>query len=343
MAPIVSEEQEALIEAVRGWLAARTDLARSRSGEPGLPAPGKPAGAAELGLIGLLREDSGGTHADLALVVEELGRAGSPLPMAQAALVCGLLDEQGLDPALADELVAAETLVVPALPDPDGTPVSARDGADGTLSLTGRAPFVVGGATADHYLVPAVRADGSSVLALVAAGDCVRTARTGIDLTRDLVSVEFAKAPAASWKAADTAFLEDVTALHHAADALGAADRLLEMTVRYVKERRQFGRVIGGFQAVKHHCANMALDVETARAAVRAAAEAPEDRAGIASAVSFVKEACSRVAGTALQLHGGMGFTWEHDLHLFLRRIKADELLGGTPRAHRARLADLTV
>jgi len=343
MALIVSEEQEALVEAVRGWLADRTDLARPRADEPHLLAPGELASAAELGLIGLLREDSGGTHADLALVVEELGRAGSPLPVAQAALACRLLDEPGLDPALADRLAEAEALVVPALPDPDGAPVSAADGADGTLLLTGRAPFVVGGATAGHYLVAAVRADGSPVLALVAAEDCVRTARTGIDLTRDLVSVELAEAPAAVWKEADTAFLEDVTALHHAADALGAADRLLGMTVRYVKERQQFGRVIGGFQAVKHHCANMALDVETARVVVRDAAENPGDRVKVASAVSSAKEACSRVAGTALQLHGGMGFTWEHDLHLFLRRIKADELLGGTPRAHRARLADLTV
>jgi len=341
MAPIVSEEQEALVEAVRGWLAARTDLARPRADEPRLLEPGDLAGTAELGLTGLLRD--GGTHADLALVAEELGRAGSPLPAAQAALVCGLLDELGLAPALADRLAAAEALAVPALPDPDGAPVTAADGADGGLTLTGRAPLVPGGATAGHYLVPAVRADGPSVLALVAAEDCVRTARTGIDLTRDLVSVEFAAAPAAAWKEADTGFLEDVTALHFAADALGAADRLLEMTVQYVKERQQFGRVIGGFQAVKHHCANMLLDVETARVCVREAAEDPGDRAGLASAVSYAKEACSRVAGTALQLHGGMGFTWEHDLHLFLRRIKADELLGGTPRAHRARLADLTV
>jgi alkylation response protein AidB-like acyl-CoA dehydrogenase len=119
------------------------------------------------------------------------------------------------------------------------------------------------------------------------------------------------------------------------------------MTVRYVGERRQFGRAVGSFQAVKHHCATMALDVECARGAVRAAAQAlgADDpaarRAQVSSAVSFAGEACSRAAGTALQLHGGMGFTWEHDLHLLLRRVKTGELLGGSPRHHRSRLFDL--
>jgi alkylation response protein AidB-like acyl-CoA dehydrogenase len=199
--------------------------------------------------------------------------------------------------------------------------------------------------------VPAVAEDFSHVIALVPAdaGGLSRSVRTTLDLTRDFAAVDLdaVRVEAGNWTAVQedaVAALADALALHHAADSVGAADRLLEMTVRYVQERRQFGRAVGSFQAVKHHCANMALDVECARATVRAAAQAlgSDDvaarRAEVSSAASFAGEACSRVAGTALQLHGGMGFTWEHDLHLLLRRIKAGELLGGSPRLHRARL-----
>ncbi|ROO87920.1 alkylation response protein AidB-like acyl-CoA dehydrogenase [Actinocorallia herbida] len=340
MALIMSEEQEALVEAVRGWLADHTTLERAKAEDPILFALEDLAAPAALGLTGLLRD--GGTHADLALVAEELGRAGSPLPLGQAALVCAALDELGLAPALADEIAEGRILAVPALPDPDGAPITAEQGPDGSLVLRGTAPFVVGGASAALFLVAAVGPEGIPVLALVEA---LAQRRTSIDLTRDIASVEFAATPVAAgrWHAADHTPITDAVALHLAADALGAASRLLDMTVRYVKERRQFGRVIGGFQAVKHHCAGMALDVESSRELLRYAAEEPGDRVRVASAVSYAKDACSRVAGMALQLHGGMGFTWEHDVHLFLRRVKADELLGGTPREHRERLVTLTV
>ena len=359
---LISEEQEALAGTVRDWLAGRTDLAAAhadRTGEP-LARPADLRAAAELGLVGLLREAEGGTHTDLALVVEELGRAASPLPLGQAALACRALDDAGIGGGAADRVAAGSFLVVPVLPEPDESPVraSAAD-ADGAVVLDGRAAVVAGAPAADGFLVAATGPGGEPVLALAAADTpgAGLTERTVLDITRDFaaVALESVRVPSGSWAAVspETAeHLTDALALHHAADAVGAADRLLAMTLRYVKERRQFGRVIGGFQAVKHHCADMAVDVERARAVVRAAAralgsgalgsgDAAARRLRVAEAAAIAGESCSRVAGTALQLHGGMGFTWEHDLHLFLRRIKTGELLGGTPRYHYARLMDL--
>jgi alkylation response protein AidB-like acyl-CoA dehydrogenase len=116
------------------------------------------------------------------------------------------------------------------------------------------------------------------------------------------------------------------------------------MTLEHVRVREQFGRAVGSFQAVKHHCANMAVDLELSRASVLSAmraldgADAAERAVAVSAAASHAGEACSRIAGLALQLHGGMGFTWEQRVHVFLRRIKTDELLAGTPRWHRERL-----
>jgi alkylation response protein AidB-like acyl-CoA dehydrogenase len=129
-----------------------------------------------------------------------------------------------------------------------------------------------------------------------------------------------------------------------AADAAGAAERITELTTEYAKNRVQFGKPIGSFQAVKHHCADMVIAVEASRAAVRAAFEAlgdPEGEALLAAdiASSYCGPACSRVCGLAVQVHGGIGFTWEHDAHLFMKRAKLDESLFGTPLWHRRRMA----
>ena len=130
-------------------------------------------------------------------------------------------------------------------------------------------------------------------------------------------------------------------------DAVGAAERILEVSNAYAKERFQFNRPIGSFQAVKHHLANMFTDVEASRAAVSFAVEALDSggdvRHAAAVATSFAGPACSRVATLAVQVHGGIGFTWEHDAHLFLKRVKLDEALFGSPKWHRQRLAQLLV
>ncbi|MFA1546050.1 acyl-CoA dehydrogenase family protein [Actinomadura chokoriensis] len=353
---VISDEQEALAGTVRDWLAERTDLAAAHADRDGRPMSGPEdfRAAAELGLVGLLRDAEGGAHADLALVVEELGYAASPLPLGQAALVCRALDDAGFGGDMADRVAAGAALVVPVLPEPGEEPVRASAGPDGALALDGRVAIVAGALGADAFLVVAESADGAPVLALAPADlpGIALTERTSLDITRDFaaVALEGTAVQAGSWTAVEPETAERLggaLALHHAADAVGAAGRLVAMTLHYVRERRQFGRVIGGFQAVKHHCADMAVDVERARVTVRAAARALDAgdpgarRLRIAEAAAIAGEACSRVAGTALQLHGGMGFTWEHDLHLYLRRVKAGELLGGPPRYHYARLMEL--
>jgi alkylation response protein AidB-like acyl-CoA dehydrogenase len=135
-----------------------------------------------------------------------------------------------------------------------------------------------------------------------------------------------------------------VAAVAAACDATGATERVLEVTSEYASQRMQFGKPIGSFQAVKHHCANMAVSVETSRAAVRAILDvldgdpaAWSERAAVAA--SYVGPACSAACGLGLRVHGGIGFTWEHDIHLFLKRVKLDEVLFGTPAWHRQRLA----
>jgi alkylation response protein AidB-like acyl-CoA dehydrogenase len=171
-------------------------------------------------------------------------------------------------------------------------------------------------------------------------------AMTTLDLTRSWARLDLG-GPIDSWVALPGGTLQrvsDALAVHRAFDALGGAARLLEMTVAYANQREQFGAAIGSFQAVKHHCADMAVGVEAGRAALWAAAlaldEAPAERRShtASAAVAYAKAAASRVAGTALQVHGGIGFTWEHDLHLFLRRIKVDEAVDGTVAEHRAAL-----
>jgi alkylation response protein AidB-like acyl-CoA dehydrogenase len=129
-----------------------------------------------------------------------------------------------------------------------------------------------------------------------------------------------------------------------AIDSVGVAARLLAMTVSYTKERTAFGKPIAAFQAIKHRCADMLIQLESARVAVWRAAVAVRDGApDAAEAVSIAKffatEAASYVAGQALQLHGGIGFTWEHDLHILLKRAKANEVICGTTAWHRERLA----
>ena len=175
-----------------------------------------------------------------------------------------------------------------------------------------------------------------------------------VDETRRLFTVTFDRVtvPAARLMCEPGAdaerLLDQVLALGvvaAAGDATGAAERALEVTATYAKERMQFGKPIGSFQAVKHHCANMAMAVEASRAATRAAAEAldgdpTEWSTAAAITASHVGPACSEVCALELRVHGGIGFTWEHDTHMHLKRVKLDEVLFGTPSWHRRRLAD---
>jgi alkylation response protein AidB-like acyl-CoA dehydrogenase len=276
----------------------------------------------------LLTSEMGGTHVDLAVVAEEHGYAASSLPVADLAIAAWLLNSVGQPSESALTAMAFG-------------PGAHADGA--AMRLNGLSSPVPMAADVDAVAVVG-RVDDKEYLAVLAAPTL--TTMTTLDLTRtwarldlDVTVDEWTELPPGT-----VALLRDALAVHRAFDALGAAARLLDLTVSYAGQREQFGAPIGSFQAVKHHCADMAVAVEASRAALWAAALALDTASAIArsraasAGAAYAKAAAARVAGNALQVHGGIGFTWEHDLHLFLRRIKVDEAFDGTVAEHRAAL-----
>jgi alkylation response protein AidB-like acyl-CoA dehydrogenase len=319
-------EQEQLADSERSWLVRNDPIARLRQALDTAPITVDPAAvahAAESGLLALLTPDVGGTHVDLAVCGEAHGHAASSLPLADLAIGSWLLDRAGMPEAGA----AAEGQLL----------VGAARAVDQETSPVPMAADMNGFAVVR-------RTDDGEFVALVR--DPKLLAMTTLDLSRSWARLDFDRL-AVDWVALPTGTLQhvrDALAVHRAFDALGGAARLLEMTVAYAGQREQFGAAIGSFQAVKHHCANMAVGVEAGRATLWAAALALDGAAddvrarAAAAAVAYAKSAASEVAGTALQVHGGIGFTWEHDLHLFLRRIKVDEAVDGSVAEHRAAL-----
>jgi len=294
-------------------------------------------------------------------VAEELGRAVAPVPYLGSAVVAttALLSagERLLLPDVASGAFTA-ALAVPFAAGPPGRPApavrigAARDGDPaGTSRLTGTVAGVADALPADVLLVPA---DGVPFgLYAVAAGEAGYSAApvVSLDATRQLADLTFDDVPArqiAAGDAADAAIAAALTAgaVIIASEQLGLAERCLEMTVGYVKERRQFARPVGSFQAIKHRLADLWVGVTQARAAARyAAACLAAGDPDTPVAVALAKAACSDIAVKAgqetVQLHGGIGFTWEHPAHLYLKRAKADSIAFGTADAHRASLARL--
>src|SRR5271168_3129733 len=318
----LTEEQDQLAAAERAWLTKNDPIARVRATlDAGVVTvdPAAVAHAVESGLLELLTLEIGGTHVDLAVVTEEHGYAISSLPVADLTIAAWLLDH--VDSPAEDGKLTGLALGPDATLDGDALrlngvtrPVPMAADMDSIA--------VVGQAGGDEYLVVlnAPTLSGMSTLDL---------SRSWARLDLDATIADWTQLPAGT-----LALLRDALAVHRAFDALGAAARLLDMTVSYAKQREQFGAPIGSFQAVKHHCADMAVAVEAGRASLWAAARS---RAASAAA-AYTKSAAAKVAGTALQVHGGIGFTWEHDLHLFLRRIKVDEAFNGSVAEHRAAL-----
>lgn len=331
-------EQVQLADAERSWLVRHDPIARVRATLDATPItidPAAVAHAAESGLLALLTPDGGGTHLDLGVLSEAHGSAASSLPLADLAIGAWLLAEAGLPEA--DPAAEGELLVGLAR-----GPVASASGNG--LRLRGSTSAVPQAADMARFAVAGLTDDGAEYLAVVR--DPARIVMSTLDLTRfwarlrlDGAVEAWARLPSGT-----VSKVRDVLAVHRALDALGGAARLLELTVEYARQREQFGAPIGSFQAVKHHCADMAVGVEAGRSALWAAALAldgasQDARSRAASAgAAYAKSAASRVAGTALQVHGGIGFTWEHDLHLFLRRIKVDQALDGTVAEHRATL-----
>jgi alkylation response protein AidB-like acyl-CoA dehydrogenase len=327
----LTDEQDQLAAAERAWLTRNDPVSRVRATLDSAAVtidPAAVAHAAESGLLALLTPEMGGTHVDLAVVTEEHGYAASSLPVADLAVAAWLLDSVGRP--------AESALTAMAF-----GPGALADGA--ALRLKGLSSPVPMAADVDAVAVVG-RVDDKEYLAVLAAPTL--STMTTLDLTRtwarldlDVTVDEWTELPPGT-----VALLRDALAVHRAFDALGAAARLLDLTVSYAGQREQFGAPIGSFQAVKHHCADMAVAVEASRAALWAAALALDTASTIArsraasAGAAYAKAAAARVAGNALQVHGGIGFTWEHDLHLLLRRIKVDEAFDGTVAEHRAAL-----
>ena len=365
----VSAEQQELRASVRRFLADRAPLSRVRAlmddGETDW-AVWEQAGS-QLGLQGLaIPEAYGGagfSFAEQAVVLEEFGAAlyGGPY-LASAVLAATALlasPDEGARRGLLPDIASGQTVATLAFTEDGGSwdPAAIRlsavkdgPGVDGAWRLDGHKSFVLDGATAGLILVVAATDAGLSLFAVEGDGAGLgRAALPALDQTRQLARLEFAGvtgrligSPGDGAAVLDRAL--DVAAVALAAEQLGGAQRALDMAVEYAKVRRQFDRPIGSFQAIKHRCADLLLEVESLRSAVGyAAAAAAEDSPEIPVLASLVKSYASEtyfhVAAENIQIHGGIGFTWEHDAHLYFKRAKASELFLGDGAYHRERLA----
>jgi alkylation response protein AidB-like acyl-CoA dehydrogenase len=366
----VSAEQEELRASVRRFLADRAPMSRVRElmdgGETDW-AVWEQAGT-QLGLQGLaIPESYGGagfSFAEQAVVLEEFGAAlyGGPY-LASAVLAATALlasPDEGARRGLLPDIASGQTVATLAFAEDGGSwdPAAIRlsavkdgPGVNGAWRLDGHKSFVLDGATAGLILVAATTDAGLSLFAVEGGADGLsRAALPALDQTRQLARLEFAGvtgaligSPGDGAAALDRAL--DVAAVALAAEQLGGAQRALDMAVEYAKVRHQFDRPIGSFQAIKHRCADLLLEVESLRSAVGyAAAAVAEDSAEIPVLASLVKAYASEtyfhVAAENIQIHGGIGFTWEHDAHLYFKRAKASELFLGDGAYHRERLAD---
>ncbi|MFD6229149.1 acyl-CoA dehydrogenase family protein [Streptomyces sp. NPDC060232] len=354
---LYSEAEEELRAAVRSLLAARCDakavLARAETGRPHDPALWRTL-AVEIGTAGLLVPEKlggqGAGHREAAVVLEELGRAVAPVPyLTSAVLATEILlgcDTAEAAPLLA-ELASGHTVCAPAvaLTLAPGAPLPAPVRDSGGGILTGTVNAVADAVAADVLLVPA-----DTGLYAVRAADTAVTPLVALDLTRPLATVTLEAAPGTRLADPATARAAIAGALLSAAGLLaseqvGLAEWCLTETVAHVKGRYQFNRPVGSFQALKHRLARLWLDVASARAAARAAADAlatgaPDAPLTIAVAQAYCSGVAVRAAEECVQLHGGIGMTWEHPAHLYLKRAKADSLALGTAGHHRGLVAD---
>jgi alkylation response protein AidB-like acyl-CoA dehydrogenase len=349
-----SEVEDDLRSSVRALLTARSPqakvLARGEGDEPYDMDLWRALGV-ELGVAGLaIPEERGGAGASLreaAVVCEELGRAVAPVPYLGSAVVATATllacDDEQLLGELAEGWRTA-ALAVPFTTVPGSAPGGSLTASGETLS--GSVTSVADALPVDVLLVPA-----SGALYAVEAGAAVRTPVVSLDLTRRLCDISFQDAPArrvATGERAASAVAAGLTAgaALLASEQVGITEWCLESTVEYAKTRYQFGRPIGSFQEVKHRLADVWVGLTQARAVARyAAACVAASDADLPVAAALAKAHCSLVAVNAaeecVQLHGGIGFTWEHPAHLYLKRAKADALAFGTPDRHRAALAHL--
>jgi len=281
---------------------------------------------------------------EVCVLLEEVGRHAAPAPVASTALVLGALADAG-ETRQVEQLLGANAVGCVAWSRRADAVRAEADGAG--WRITGRADPAPYAPSAALAVVVAATPDGSGLFAVDLDEHGRPEREPAMDRTRELGWLAFDGTPARELggTAAVDAII-DRGATFAAAEMLGGAERVLELAVEYAKDRVQFGRPIGSFQAVKHRCADMLVDVEGMRstsfwAAWCIGATDPEASIAASTAKVWSSDASKRVMASALQVHGGIGFTWEHDLHLFLKRAQLDQLTFGDAAYHRERLAGL--
>lgn len=359
MSTISAEDRAAMTESVRRLLADRnseSDVRRVMETPQGFD-DALWVQLVELGVTGLTipaaHEGLGGGPVELELIMEEAGAALLSAPLLSTFIAAALIEAAGdgdaaarLLPQLAGGRIAALALTGPAGSwAPEGVALGAHAHGD-RWYLDGEASFVLNGAAADLILTVARVKDGFGIFELAAGADGL-TVETlpSFDHTLRLAKLSFDHAPAtrlgsAGWSAVARALQVALVAL--AGEQAGGARRVLDFTVQYAKTRHQFGRAIGSFQAIKHMAADLLMEAENATSAARHAAQ--QLAAGAADAEEAVHlaafacaDAYSRVTADAVQMHGGIAFTWAHPAHLYLRRARAAAQLFGASAYHRER------
>jgi alkylation response protein AidB-like acyl-CoA dehydrogenase len=344
----LSADQLALQEAARGLLDDRADHDHLRAHL----ASGAPFDAAlwglmaEQGWLGVALDEAAGglgmSWIEAAVLLEEVGRHAAPVPLLPCLLAAGLLaaaDEPRTE--LVAALAAGERLGCVAWSARADAVTASESG--GGWTLTGRTGPVEAAAVAHVAVVPA----GGAVFAVDLEATGRPPAEPAMDGTRTLSWLDLQDAPAERLGGPHLArLLLDLGALGTSALMLGGADRVLAMASQYATDRVQFGQPIGSFQAVKHRCADMVVDVEGMRSSTWYAAwslSAGEPDASVAASTAKVwgSDAAKRVMGSGLQVHGGIGFTWEHDLHLYMKRSQFEWGSYGSASFHRQRLGDM--
>jgi len=359
MALILTDDELALADSVRKFVADRSPLTSLR----GLIASGEPYDAGvwkqmttQLGLAGLaIPEEFGGAGAGvsaLSVALTELGAGLVASPLLASVLAAEVLlrlDDTAAKSELLPKIAEGELIATVAVASAAGGRVTASGSGD-SVTLTGSVSPVLNGAEAGLLLVPATGDDGQVAVYLVAAdaAGLTRTRLTAVDHSRSLARVALAGTPARALAGDGPAALAaaaDLANLALASESSGAMKACLDMTAAYARIRVAFGQPIGAFQAVKHKLADMEKSWELGNAALRDAGRAGDEDPGrfsVAASVARVllATAYAEAAVDTVQLHGGIGFTWEHDAHLYYKNGLSNKVLLGGPGDQLDRLAD---
>ncbi len=362
----LTEEQQELRRTARSFLELKADEAEVRRV---METPeGYDAGvwrqmADQLGWQGLAIPENLGGHgfgfAELGVVLEEMGRALLPGPFFGSVVLAGGVlmqcEDHHAKTRYLPGIASGDTIATLALTeesgrwDAEGIQAAAHRNGD-TWILEGTKTFVLDGHIADLVLVAARTDAGISLFAVNRPDRLTRRMLSTLDPTRRQARLDFVQTPATligcdgnAWPALGRAL--DIAAAGLAAEQVGGAQRCLDLAVDYAKTRRQFGKPIGSFQAIRHKCADLMLDIECARGAAQYAVQAAANLTDeLPAAASLAKAYCSdtyaRAAAANIQIHGGIGFTWEHPAHLYFKRANSSGHLLGDPAYHRRRLAD---